>query len=321
MSIGFFKGGVLSLALVFGTMNSFAGITKGKAESIIEKVKSIYVPYALSKGNRKLEIKLKWNVKEFGGQAGTRRGIKVVQIAGGTAEHSVMNADSFALIVCHEVGHHYGGLPLKYNLERGITDVTAEGVSDYFAISKCLRKVFASDNNVAIARTLNAPEIVVRRCSQTWRTEEEIALCMRTAMAGLVAVRATEANKGIGPTAFFNTPSNDRVVESNIIKHPKLQCRLDTYLQASLCNKGHDLDPTTRREQDPKFTTNFPFPIKGITKEDVDQGYCARSEGYVDGVRPRCWYNPNYYHSYPTDKSFDRWMRELLTGSYSLELE
>lgn len=68
----------------------------------------------------------------------------VVNMYGGLARHNEITIDGFALVLCHEIGHHLGGAP-KYGGFN--TWGTNEGGSDYFATLKCLRRIFQNDDN------------------------------------------------------------------------------------------------------------------------------------------------------------------------------
>jgi hypothetical protein len=54
-------------------------------------------------------------------------------------------------------------------------------------------------------------------------------------------------------------------------KHPKTQCRMDTYFQGSICGR------TVSEE---------------VNDKDVFAGTCNKKTGQAVGIRPRCWYKP-----------------------------
>ena len=59
-----------------------------------------------------------------------------VEIFKGVRYHRLMTPDVYAMIVCHEIGHHLGGFPEK----RGSSWAAVEGQADYYANLKCLRR-------------------------------------------------------------------------------------------------------------------------------------------------------------------------------------
>jgi hypothetical protein len=75
-------------------------------------------------------------------------------------------------------------------------------------------------------------------------------------------------------TYSFDRPDNRKLQRSNI-KHPKGQCRVDTYFQAALCNISHNENVD-------------------MNLYDLDQGQCSRYYRHTDlGARPECWYKPS----------------------------
>ena len=145
---------------------------------------------------------------------------------------------------------------------------SAEGQADYFANLKCLRKVFLNDNNVAIAATLGAPANLVATCKANYRNDvEDTALCVRMSMAGK-SVTALFSDLARSPEAKFET-ADSTVVRSVLEAHPKAQCRLDTFFQASLCDINMNED---------------------VSQTDEVRGTCHHSLGHRYGVRPLCWF-------------------------------
>lgn len=68
----------------------------------------------------------------------------------------------------------------------------------------------------------------------------------------------------------FDTP-DPAVVSSMFDKHPGTQCRMDTYLQGSLCTQ----------------------PLSSVLSDaNPAAGTCTRSGGFQAGYRPLCWYKP-----------------------------
>jgi len=73
---------------------------------------------------------------------------------GGLARHETMTPDGFATVVCHELGHHLGGVPKKFSWF-GNSWASNEGQADYFGIMKCLRKMFEHEDNVKIVKEID----------------------------------------------------------------------------------------------------------------------------------------------------------------------
>lgn len=240
-------------------------MTKEAFESIINRVYEAYSPIVLSMGAT-LKMNNDWEdatVNAYANQVGKTWN---VHMFGGLARHPLVTDDGFMLVVCHETGHHLGGAP-KYG---GGNDWAAnEGQADYFGALKCMKRVLEKDDNQAIISKMTVDEEAKLKCEMAYKTGDDIALCERIAMAGkslALLLGELGGNKNIA----FETPDMT-IVKRTYDYHPKAQCRMDTYFQASLCDKPFSEDVSS---------TN---PI---------QGTCIKRDGYLLGTRPLCWYKP-----------------------------
>ena len=241
------------------------GITEAQFNAVIDKIEAIYAPIVSNMGGR-LIINRKWNDGTVNANA-TRLGGWNVNMFGGLARHEAITEDGFALVLCHEIGHHLGGAPKVGGFfNRWASN---EGQSDYFATLKCLRKAFMNDNNAQIARKLKAPKTLVQSCVKAWGNLQDSALCVRNGMAGK-SVAALFAALRSQPEASFDTPDR-RVVSSTDDKHPAHQCRLDTYFQGALCEASFNED---------------------VSQSDEVRGTCHGRLGHTEGLRPLCWFKP-----------------------------
>lgn len=246
------------------------GLSESQYNSIIDKVENVYRPIVENEG-RKLTIKRLWESSVV--NAGTLRNGKeiIVKLYGGYARHSMVTEDGYALVICHELGHHLGGVPRKiYDATGEVAWPSVEGQADYFATLKCLRKVFRKDDNVEAAKNLSIPDYIKEKCSAPFEEEWEQALCMRTTMAG-IAISNISADIRNTERPDVETP-DDSVVEKTYEAHPVPQCRLDTYFQGSICEVSSYRSLSDRNE---------------IT------GTCHAKEGHSEGTRPLCWYKPS----------------------------
>lgn len=257
---------------------SINGITKEEFDQAIEEVEQIYAPIVANLGGN-LKIERNWDDGTVNAYASQTGKTWKVAMFGGLARHATITKDAMALVVCHELGHHIGGAPKKGGSAGGGwwggTSVASwasnEGQSDYFATLKCLRKAWANDNNVAIAKALKAPKLVTDMCSKTYKKNKvDSALCVRTSMAGQ-SVGNLFAVLGKLPEPKFETP-DAKVVKTTDDNHPKAQCRLDTYYQGSLCDISMNED---------------------VSQKEEVQGTCHGSLGHKVGLRPLCWFKPS----------------------------
>jgi hypothetical protein len=249
-----------------GTKAVNGGLTQAQFNSVINKVEKIYAPVVANMGG-KLVIERLWadgNVNAYAKrETGREWG---VEMYGGLARHATVTQDGFALVLCHELGHHIGGAPKKRRV--GGTWASSEGQSDYFATLKCLRQVFLNDDNAAVVKKLVAPAFLTAACKKSF-SQVDADICIRSAMAG-ASVAALFASMDHSKGANFNTPDTATVAQS-FDGHPATQCRLDTFFQGAICTVGFNED---------------------VSQRDEVQGTCHGSTGHRTGLRPRCWHKP-----------------------------
>ncbi len=243
-------------------------MTKERFDSILDRVEAIYGPVIGQKG-KKLVINRNWESGTVNAYAQQSGGKWMVSMFGGLARHEAITDDAFALVACHEIGHHIGGAPKKRSWY-GSTWATNEGQADYFGSSKCLRKYVENDNNIEIVKTLNVPAIVTEKCEANFNSAEEVAACQRGAMAGLSLGNLFRDLRKLPTELKFTTPDT-RVVTKTDHNHPAPQCRVDTYFQGAICIKHHTDD---------------------VSDRDATIGTCTRANSFEDGLRPLCWYKP-----------------------------
>lgn len=244
-----------------------AGITEEQFHSVLDKTFGIYKPIAVAKGITLINEK-DWEdgtVNSYASQSG-----KTWKVAsfGGLARYAGMTPDAFALVACHELGHHFGGAP-KYKRYGG-TWASNEGQSDYYGTLKCMKRYLEDEDNVAFVANAKVPAVVSQRCAMAFTNDNEAALCVRSSLAGhVLAVVLKELSNG--KDVSFETPDTQVVADTLYNTYPAVQCRLDTYFAGALCNKSVDED-----------TSNT----------NVLAGACNTSQGATLGVRPLCWFKP-----------------------------
>jgi hypothetical protein len=242
------------------------GLTEAQYNAVIDKVAAVYRPI-LEDNGYSMSINRLWTDPRV--NAGTtKKGTELIfNMYGGYARHSMVTEDGYALVMCHELGHHLGGTPKKIfdNGEEGWPSV--EGQADYFATLKCLRKVFRKDNNQAVLAGLEIPGVIIEKCIKGFKEKWEVDICIRTSLAGLSvgAVSADIRNTEV-PTV---ETSDATVVEKTYEAHPLPQCRLDTYFQGSICEVSS---------------------ARPLTTKDETKGACHTILGHQEGTRPNCWF-------------------------------
>lgn len=246
------------------------GLSEEQFNAVIDKVQAVYAPLIAAKG-ASLDMKRNWQdgtVNAYASRDMARGTIWTVAMFGGLARHPLVTEDAFAVVVCHELGHHLGGAPKKTQaFQVDPKWASNEGESDYFATAKCLKKIFEKDDNEAILAAKNVPQEVKKSCESVYQNQAERLLCQRVSVAGFeVAQFLAELSKD-KKAVSFSTPDKKKVWKIDN-DHPKAQCRLDTYFQGALCDK----DPSSE-----------------LGQKDATIGACTKKNGDKVGLRPRCW--------------------------------
>lgn len=252
--------------LSIGVDDKMAGdMTEARFLEIVGKVEAVYSPIIKEMGAT-LKMNNDWRSTTVNASAQQYGTTWQVNMYGGLARHKLTTDDGFMMVVCHELGHHIGGAP-RY--DRNTDWASNEGQADYFAGLKCMRRVLQNDDNIAVVANMQIDEEATKQCQAVYKSASDIALCQRVAMAGK-SLGQLLGSLGGNANVNFNTPDK-KVVSRTNDNHPQGQCRLDTYFQATLCDKSID---------------------ENVSKDDAIPGTCIKRDGYTRGVRPLCWYKP-----------------------------
>lgn len=238
------------------------GILEEQFNKVIDTVEKIYKPVVAAQG-RVLQINRLWTDPTVNANASESGNKDVLNMYGGLARHEAVTMDGFALVVCHELGHHLGGAP------RGGW-ASIEGQADYYANLKCLRQVFADSSAGSFTRSVQGDEVAQKGCEASFSNPDDQTICVRAAMAAKSVSNLFMAlhNDAVAPS--FATP-DPSVVTTMYTAHPATQCRMDTYLAGSLCAQ----------------------PVSApLSNTNAAAGTCTRAAGFTTGFRPLCWYKP-----------------------------
>ena len=247
--------------------SSESNVTEEMFHTILDRIEELYTPIVNDAGGR-LNVIRSWENGTINAYALQRGGTWSIKMFGGLARHETITPDAFALVACHEIGHHIGGAPRK-----GRMWASNEGQADYYATSKCFRRYVEDDDNVAIMSKVDVPlrARVFCQLSHGRENAEKIAICERGAMGGLSLANLFRALRKTKTELKFSTPDPKRVPKKTSHSHPASQCRLDTYFQGALCHRGKSED---------------------VSSSDPTVGFCSRAANNHSGVRPRCWFGP-----------------------------
>jgi len=246
--------------------NKMMTMSKETFDHVIDVVEEVYSPIIKERGGE-LQVERKWESGTVNAYAQRVGKIYKVSMFGGLARHKTVTPDGFALVVCHEVGHHIGGAPKKKSWW-GSAWASNEGQADYWGTTKCLKKVFKilkeeeqdyEDKDYIFAE---------KECDKRFEDQEGKALCLRASMAGKSLAGLFKDLRKMKKDIHFYTPSKKKVSKT-FHSHPAAQCRMDTYFAGSLCSKSVEDE---------------------VSDTDESKGVCYRGQGFELEARPLCWF-------------------------------
>ncbi len=243
------------------------GLTEQEFNAVMDKYEAIYRPIITKEGGN-LVLNRRWKDATVNASATRLWNQWYVNMYGGLARFPGMTPDGMTLVVCHETGHHLGRAPYAGPLRLGWA--TNEGGADYYSALKCARRVFAADDNEKIVSALGVDPMISTKCAENFKDSKDIAICMRSAHAGTVLASVLSAMSKDPVAPQVSTP-DQKVVTAIYDAHPESQCRLDTYLQASIC----------------QVSESAPLDIRNYHINS-----CVGPK-FKEGMRPNCWFKPD----------------------------
>lgn len=244
------------LKIPVGDVNAL-GMGEASFNAVLDRIEAVYKPIFAAKG-AKLRVNRKWTDDTVNAGAMQFNATWVINMFGGLARHEAVTPEGFALVACHELGHHVGGFPKK---ERAWA--ATEGQADYFATLKCLRLVLTGTED-----TSKLDPFAVKACKAAFADAADRKFCESGALAGMSITSLYRAVRREPMRDAFSTP-DPAMVGVTLEEHPQIQCRLDTFFQGALCAK-----PVTEE----------------VSDKDPVSGACTSAKGFRVGLRPRCWY-------------------------------
>lgn len=244
------------------------GLSEAQFNKILDRIELLYADVVKAKGGT-LKINRLWKDETVNASAQQMGGQWVLNMYGGLARSSDITEEGFALVACHELGHHLGGAP-KTNILFGLNAwATNEGGADYYSTLKCLRHFFADDDNESIVNARGVDATARNMCENQFSTKAEVALCERISLSGESVAYLFQTLRKETTKPQYSTPDTTEVTKTND-DHPQTQCRMDTYFAGMTCQASLSVDPDNK---------------------DFKVGSCVQGVDKV-GFRPRCWFQP-----------------------------
>jgi hypothetical protein len=243
------------------------GITEKEFNDDLDRVERVMGGDVKDRG-AVLVIDRHWDDSEVNAYADKDGNNWLLEMFGGLARHPMMTKDGFIMVACHELGHHIGGAP--HFAFQG-QDMSNEGEADYFATTKCFRRLFTLSENQAWEKTAKVDGDIVKSCESRYSSDENLKLSCERATSAAVVLGDVLADLGQENPPSLGTPDTTVVAQTEDA-HPAAQCRVDTYSHGADCDRA--------------VTDKF-------SDTDARAGACEKADGYAYGFRPRCWYKPD----------------------------
>jgi hypothetical protein len=195
------------------------------AESIEERAIRLFNPYVQSQGLLGIRINRDLDNTEYTGGADVRDNYLEI-LFGSQLEQTYpgLTADGYTAIICHEIGHFLAG-PWP----------ASEAMSDYFAATICLRKIFQDMGSLPVEQV--NPE-VKKSCDTQYVSSADRNVCYRSAEAGLNLLKEVHQNfyvingYRIPFYAMYDLTKKDQFYYEN---YPSLQCRAEIFAAGAYC--------------------------------------------------------------------------------------
>ncbi len=201
-----------------------SNVTESQFNNIIALGERHYKPI-IKKLGYELVIERNWDdatVNAYAYQNGTEMHVAMF---GGLARRPEITEEGFALVLCHEIGHHLGGFP-SYTME-GSKWAASEGNSDFYSTSSCARKILWG---TALPDPNKDIEMYCSKAKDQFQCYSSFlgAMSLTRLLGTLTGEKASILKRDL------------KVVKRTNESYPSVQCRLDTYIAGALCDTKWD---------------------------------------------------------------------------------
>ena len=127
-----------------------SNISESEFFRLMEVAQTIYDRYIEENNLKSLSIDGRWQDNTVNAYFLPQLQGNFITVYGGIARRPELTLDGLAFVVCHEIGHGYGGKPDK---RAPLFKVSVEGQADYYGARSCLPKIFAELPEVATSKS------------------------------------------------------------------------------------------------------------------------------------------------------------------------
>ena len=206
-----------------------AALTQEDFNQVIDRVEGLY---PVTEKGEKITVNRLWMGSAIGDHA-IRIPVStlenpVVAITGTAAKDASITKDAFAMVVCHEFGHHLAKGP-RIGFRKLESWSAAEGEADYWATSKCLKAYFSKYEDKE-SNPEDLPLELKGRCEDLNTDPKELFQCYR-ASAAVVSLSKYLVDKNKSQVDFSSkAPAVKELVRRFRKDGFRDQCRVDTWL-------------------------------------------------------------------------------------------
>ncbi|WP_133566619.1 hypothetical protein [Bacteriovorax stolpii] len=255
-----------TLLCLFCSLSAFA-LEDWKSQ-IIADAKTLYTEESIREFSKPIEFTIQEDITAAASARHDFDKLTVV-INTGLLNSSRLTPDSFRMILCHELGHLFGGAPRK-NVppewdgpvgSDGMSLMSSEGQADYYASSACFKRILTLEKHSSKIDLKRAGPALKKKCQVIAKKEgKDFEICLRSALAGLDFLNLVRDFP-------ISCEHEDKTVAKELIRdfYPDRQCRLDTIINGTLCSEVLPL-------------SLHPF--------DDSKNTCVASYA----LRPKCWF-------------------------------
>ena len=252
--------------LLLASMTSLAQSWK---EQIINDAKAIYEPLSITTFNKPLYFRINES-STVGGSAHHETDHLAIILDKGLLITPRLTPDGFRMLICHELGHLFGGAPRKNvpaewegpTAEDGLSLLTSEGQADYYASLVCFRKLLEIESSLSPKPDYQRAGARLKQKCETLAgyKKQKLQTCLRTGLAGEDFLKLTF-------DFSISCEKADDSIAPHLIRdfYPDRQCRLDTIVNGALCSESHLMVLDFDRMEDNGCRQNY-------------------------ATRPACWY-------------------------------
>lgn len=210
------------------SLDATRGTTQEQFNQVIDLGLEFYKPVA-AENQETLRINRRWDDATVNANCSRMWGGVSINMYGGLARRDEVTAEGFALVLCHELGHAYGGTPYlsEYN------KMSAEGQSDWWGAGECLKKVLSKlpENDKSYS---GLTPFVEAKCAEKAAVDTpEYKICLRGMSASMSLGTLLSVLKK-EPTPSAETPDTTVVETLNLSYPATIQCRYDNYFLGTL---------------------------------------------------------------------------------------